>query len=340
MEKDLKSLLIKDLQEIIVACGGKKFHAGYVFDFIHQKDAEDFEQITPIAKSLRERLAEEGWVIGSLKLVESYKDDDGTAKYVFETFDGYHIETVLLSDDGRHTLCISSQVGCRMGCGFCATAKLGFRRNLSASEILDQVYKVWQEAGKINNVVYMGMGEPFDNYENVINSARILNHPRGRNIGARHITISTCGIPERIHDFTSVDEQFRLAVSLHSAVDQERSRIMPVNKKYPVKKVVAAARTYNHVTQRRVTFEYCMIKDLNDSVHDAVELSRLLKGIKCNINLIEYNEHPGSDLEASSHKTILEFQKSLTDKGFETHTRFKRGKNIKAACGQLGLLGG
>jgi 23S rRNA (adenine2503-C2)-methyltransferase len=340
MEKDLKSLSFEEITDIVTACGGKKFHAGYVFNFIHEKGAAGLDDITPIPKSLRQQLSEEGYSISSLTIAESYTDQDGTEKYVFETFDSYRIETVLLTDQGRNTLCISSQVGCRMGCGFCATARLGFRRDLTCAEIIDQVYQVTKTGKHISNVVYMGMGEPFDNYGNTILSARLLNHPKGLNIGARHITISTCGIPEKIAAFGGEPEQFRLAISLHAANNDDRTAIMPVNKKYPIAKMLSAVKTYNHLTGRRVTFEYCMIKDVNDSTPDAVDLTRLLKGVKCNINLIEYNEHPGSDLKASSRERIAEFQKLLTDKGFETHIRLKRGIDINAACGQLGLLGG
>ena len=338
MTKDLKSLPLYQLEDAVISCGGKKFHSDYIFSFIHTKDAASLDEITPVPKSLREKLAEEGFLINNLKLAESFTDDDGTEKYVFETFDFYKIETVLLTDDDRRTLCISSQVGCRMGCEFCATAKLGFRRDLTAGEILDQVYQVSKVAGKINNIVYMGMGEPFDNYENTITSAKLLNHPKGRNIGARHITISTCGITERILDFAGVEEQFRLAVSLHAANEGDRSQIMPCSRKNPLKEILSAVRSYNKVSLRRVTFEYCMIKDFNDSMAAAAQLAKVLKGIKCNINLIEYNEHPGCKLQASSHSAILKFQKHLIANGFETHTRFKRGRNIKAACGQLGLL--
>lgn len=340
MDNDLKSKLPLELEQTVVEAGGKKFHAGYVFNFIHEKNVETIDQITTLSKPIRQKLIDEGFTISNLKLIESFDDEDGTSKYLFETFDGYRIETVLLNDEGRNTLCISSQVGCRMGCKFCATAKLGFRRNLSAGEIVDQVYKVWPLAGKISNVVYMGMGEPFDNFNNVIASAQILNHEKGKNIGARHITISTCGITDRILEFARLGFQFRLAVSLHSADEKTREMIMPVSRKWPIKDIMCSLKGYTRMTGRRVTFEYCMIDGVNDSGPDADALAKLIKPIKCNVNLIEYNEHPGSDFKASSQEQIKHFQQMMIDRGFEAHTRFKRGVSINAACGQLGLLGG
>ena len=341
MDNDLKSKLPASLEQAVINSGGKKFHAGYIFSFIHEKNVETIDEITTLSKPIRQKLIDDGYEIDNLKLIETWTDEDGTAKYLFETFDGYRIETVLLNDDGRNTLCISSQVGCRMNCTFCATAKVGFKRNLSAGEIVDQVYKVWPLAGgKISNIVYMGMGEPFDNFDNVITSALILNHEKGRNIGARHITISTCGITDRILEFARLGYQFRLAVSLHSANEKIREKIMPVSRKWPIKDIICSLKGYTRMTGRRVTFEYCMIDGVNDSGPDADALAKLIKPIKCNINLIEYNEHPGCDFKASSQQTIKHFQQMMIDRGFEAHTRFKRGVNIKAACGQLGLLGG
>ncbi len=340
MDNDLKSQVLAALEKTVEQAGGKKFHAGYVFNFIHEKNVETIDAITTLSKPIRQRLIDDGYVIDNLKLVETFTDEDGTSKYIFETFDGYHLETVLLNDDGRNTLCISSQVGCRMNCTFCATAKVGFKRSLTAGEIVDQVYKVWPLAGKISNVVYMGMGEPFDNFENVIKSALILNHEKGKNIGARHITISTCGITDRILEFARLGFQFRLAISLHSADEQTRETIMPVSRKWPLKDIICSLKGYTRMTGRRVTFEYCMIEGINDRGPDADALAKLIKPIKCNLNLIEYNEHPGCGFKASSQETIKDFQRMMTERGFEAHTRFKRGVNINAACGQLGLLGG
>lgn len=338
--KDLKSLSHKQLIEAVEQAGGKKFHADYILDFLHNKNTKSLNEITTISKSLRGKLEDDGYYISALELVETYFDDDGTTKYIFKTFDSCRIETVLLEDNNRLTICISSQIGCKMGCKFCATAKIGFKRNLSAGEIVDQVYKVSDLAGKISNVVFMGMGEPFDNYDNTITAAYLLNNPKGRNIGARHITISTCGIPEKISAFAAIGEQFRLAISLHSATDKLRSSLMPCNNKWNTADIIKALKEYYTITRRRITFEYCMIAGVNDSLADAETLYNFLKPVKCNVNLIEYNPHPKCNYKPSKKENINKFQKFLSDKGIETHTRFRRGVNIKAACGQLGLLGG
>jgi 23S rRNA (adenine2503-C2)-methyltransferase len=265
-----------------------------------------------------------------------FADPDGTKKYLFELSDGTRIETVELLDEGRRTLCISTQVGCRMNCQFCATARLRFTRNLTAGEIVDQVIQVEKASGKINNVVYMGMGEPFDNYDETIKSVRMLNSAAGKNIGIRHITISTAGIIPGIEQLAEEGMQVRLAISLHAVRDHVREKIMRITKKYPIASLLEAIREYQQKTSRRVTFEYVMIKDLNDSATDARALSKLLIGIKANINLIEYNPHDGCDFAPSNRKTIKAFQQILADAGWEIVTRFKRGQNIKAACGQLG----
>ena len=263
-------------------------------------------------------------------------DPDGTKKYLFELADGTRIETVELLDEDRRTLCISTQVGCKMNCQFCATARLHFTRNLTAGEIVDQVIQVEKQGGRISNIVYMGMGEPFDNYDETIKSVRILNSPAGKNIGIRHITISTAGIIDGIERLAQEGMQVRLAISLHAVRDHVREKIMRIGRKYPIADLLEAVRDYQRKTKRRVTFEYVMINGLNDSSADARALSKLINGIKANINLIEYNPHDGCDFAPSDRKTIKAFQQILSDAGWEVATRFKRGQSIKAACGQLG----
>jgi len=318
MSKDLKDKTPGELEQIVESLGGKKYLAGYIFHFIHTKDAEDISEITPLSKSFREQLAGQDYFISRLSILNKLTDKDGTAKYAFALGDGGRIETVLLLDGTRRTLCVSTQVGCAMGCAFCATGKLRFRRNLTAGEIASQVNTVQKDAGRISNVVYMGMGEPLANYAAVVKSLAILNHPKGKNIGIRHITVSTCGLAPEIRKLASEDE------------------LMPINDKYPMVELLKAVRFYQDRTHQRVTFEYVLIKGLNDSASHAKMLVRLLDGVACNVNLIEHNPFPTCKYAGSGSARIREFAAGLDQAGIETTTRFRMGRNIKAACGQLG----
>ena len=335
-KKDLKNKTLEELEEIVLELGGKKYLAKYIFSFIHAKSADNIDEITTLSKDFRTKLAGEGFYISALKIVEKHADDKGTVKYLFELADGVRIESVILTSRDRKTLCISCQGGCRMGCIFCATARLKFRRNLTAAEIVDQVNKVAADIGEINNVVYMGMGEPLDNYDEVTRSLRILNHHAGKNIGARHLTISTCGIPDQIIRFAGEKLQVHLAISLHSTSDRKRAELMGAAKKYPLKKLMLAIRKYQEITNRRVMFVYCMIKGVNDSDENARAIIKLLTGLNANVNLIEYNPHPNCDFEPSTPDRFQGFFDILMQGGIETTARYKRGQSIKAACGQLG----
>ena len=336
MSCDLKDKTLGELKQIVESLGGQKYLAGYIFNFIHAKDAEQITEITPISKALREQLVEEGFFISRLSILDKLTDKDGTTKYAFALGDAELIETVLMLDGKRKTVCVSTQVGCVMDCAFCATAKLKFRRNLTAGEIVDQVNTVQKDSGRISNVVYMGMGEPLANYAAVIKSLRILNHPKGKNIGIRHITVSTCGLPAAIRRLASEDVHPRLAVSLNAPTDDLRTKLMPINAKYPVAELLKALRFYQNRTSQRVTFEYVMIKNMNDSTDHAKILIKLLGGFSCNVNLIEHNPFPTCKYAASSSARIREFAAILEDAGIETTVRYKMGRNIKAACGQLG----
>ncbi len=336
MSKDLKEKTPGELEQIAESLGGKKYLAGYIFHFIHTKDAEEISQITPLSKVFREQLAGQGYFISRLSVLKKLADKDGTAKYAFTLGDGGRIETVLLLDGTRRTLCVSTQVGCAMGCVFCATAKLKFQRNLTAAEIVDQVNVVQRDAGRISNVVYMGMGEPLANYEAVVKSFGILNHPKGKNIGVRHITVSTCGLIPAIRKLASEDVRPRLAVSLNAPTDALRTKLMPINAKYPIAEVLKAVRFYQGKTRQRVTFEYVLIKGLNDSANYAKMLVKLLAGLTCNVNIIEHNPFPTCKYAGSSSVRIREFAAVLDEAGIETTVRFRMGRNIKAACGQLG----
>lgn len=339
MDKDLKNKTIHDLEQMVVELGKKTYLANYIFSFIHAHDATEIDDITPLPKAFRQKLTDAGFYISRLKTVRTFTDPDGTIKFLFEASDGVRFEAVLLIDAGakkRKTLCISCQAGCRMACRFCATGALKFERDLTAAEIADQLNQAVLHSGAVNNVVYMGMGEPFDNYDEVIRSAKIINHTAGKNIGQRHITISTCGITEGIDRFAAEQLQVRLAVSLHAPTDNVRRKIMAIAKDYPLDKLMQSLHNYQQQTNRRITFEYCMIRDLNDSDQDARALARLIKPLKAGINLIEYNPHDNCRFKASTTETIQRFKDLLTQAGFETIIRFKRGRSIKAACGQLG----
>lgn len=333
---DLKDKTFNELEKIVVELGQQKYLAGYIFQFIHVKDVSEIPDITPLSKIFRTRLAERDYFISKIKTLEKQVDKDKTAKYLFKLHDGEKIESVLLHDGRRKTLCVSTQAGCNMNCEFCATGKIKFKRNLGAGEIADQVITVEADAGKITNLVYMGMGEPLLNYENVIKSVEILNHKEGKNIGIRHITISTCGIVPMIEKLANEELHPRLAISLNAPEDILRSRIMPINNKYPLDKLIKAVQNYQNKTDQRVTFEYVMIKDLNDSARHAQMLIKLVRNISCNINLIELNPHPACIYKGSGSAAIKKFASMLNEANIETVIRFRMGREINAACGQLG----
>jgi 23S rRNA (adenine2503-C2)-methyltransferase len=349
VDKDLKSKTFGELERLVVGLGEKKYLAGYIFDFVHTQGVRDVSEITPLSKSFRSRLKSEGYYISSLEAVDKLTDpEDGTIKYVFGLADGGKVEAVLLLDEERRTLCVSTQVGCGMGCVFCATGRLGLSRNLTAGEIVDQVNIIANFqfpianfltiGNRITNVVFMGMGEPLANYEPVISAVRILNHPKGKNIGIRHLTISTCGLPEAIERLADEGIHPRLAISLNAPTDAIRRRLMPIAKKYSLGRLLTAVGLYQRKTHNRVTFEYCLMKGVNDTALHAKLLVKRLRPVMCNVNLIEYNPHKGCDLEASGKEAIERFAKSLKEAGIETTIRQKFGQTINAACGQLGSV--
>ena len=336
MDNDLKNYTYEELRSVVESRGQKAFLADYLYTFIHQKDSERIEDISPLPKAFRARLVEEGFFIGRLQTLKRLTDPDGTLKFLFQLEDGQAVESVRLTDEGRSTLCLSTQVGCRMGCAFCATGQLTYRRNLWASEIVDQVYRIEADGGKAQNLVYMGMGEPLDNYDETMRSLKILNNEKGRHFGIRHITISTCGLSEQILRLANEELRPRLAISLHAADNAKRSQIMPINKKEPLEKLVEAVRLYQEKTVKRVTFEYCMIRNFNDGREDQEKLIGLVRRCSANVNLIELNEFPGCPFKATSPGPIRRFAEGLQKAKIETVIRFKRGRSIKAACGQLG----
>jgi 23S rRNA (adenine2503-C2)-methyltransferase len=335
MNRDLKDKTLEELEKVVVGLGQRNYLASYLFKFIHVQNGREIAGISTLSKAFRTQLAEQGYFISQLKIVDTLTDPDGSAKYLFELADGERIETVLLPEEERRTLCVSTQVGCPMGCAFCATGRIQFRRNLTAGEIVDQVNTVEEQAEGITNLVYMGMGEPFLNYDAVLKSIRIVNHSAGKNIGIRHITISTSGIVPGIKKLADEEIRPRLAISLSAPTEALRSKLMPITEKYPIAELLEAVRAYQAKTGQRVTFEYVLIDKVNDSVTHAHLLVKILHGLMYNVNLIEHNPFSGCEFTGSSRERIQRFASALKDAGVETTIRFKMGRRIKAACGQL-----
>ncbi|NMA02340.1 MAG: 23S rRNA (adenine(2503)-C(2))-methyltransferase RlmN [Clostridia bacterium] len=343
--KDLRSLNLEEMEELLKDLGEPSFRAKQLFQWVHNKGIGSLEEISNFSKSLIEKL---GQVVSLTPLTVATRQvsKDGTVKYLLSLEDKSYIECVLMSYQGtksknRNTLCISSQVGCAMGCGFCATGKGGFQRNLTAGEILDQVYAVtrlekWNnEDFKIGNIVYMGMGEPLINFDNVIKSINILNHPLGQNIGIRRITVSTCGIVPKIRELALYELDIVLAISLHAPTDELRSEIMPINDKYPLKQLKEACIYYIENTNRRITFEYALIEGFNDKIKLAYKLAEFLRGMKCHVNLIPVNKVGEDGFNRPTKARIESFHKELVKLGIEASIREEKGVDIDAACGQL-----
>ncbi|MFC1517717.1 23S rRNA (adenine(2503)-C(2))-methyltransferase RlmN [Candidatus Margulisiibacteriota bacterium] len=334
MKKDLRSMSLLEIEQAITLLREPRYRAGQIFVWIQQKGADSIEKMTNLSKELRDKLSGK-YIIATLKQLEQQTAPDGTKKYLWELPDGLRVESVLLEDDERKTICLSTQVGCKMDCLFCATAKQRFKRNLTAGEIIGQVLQTIEENGPISNLVYMGMGEPLDNYDNVLKSIKIFNHYKGLNIGMRKITISTCGLIPQLEKLADEQLPITLAVSLNGSIDPVRSKLMPINKKYPLEELIPAVKNYLEATGRRVTFEYVLIEGQNDTRQDARGITKLLRGMNVNINLIAFNPFEGSNLRYPTNKSIKDFRWVLEDAGFQVTQRYKRGQEIAAACGQL-----
>ena len=331
---NLKSLSKNDLHRFAEEQGLPSYRADQLLHWIYERYVGDIDEITEFSKELRQRLKANSF-ISNLFLEQRLRSKDGTEKFLFELEDGQAIESVLILDEGRHTLCISSQVGCAMGCVFCLTGKNGFARNLLAYEIVDQIIFVNRliRPEKITNVVFMGMGEPLLYFANVVEALwRIVDFI---GISKRKITLSTSGIVPKILLLPQKAPAVNLAISLNAASDNVRNRLMPVNRKYPLQSVLDACRKYPLQHGRRITFEYVLIEGENDSPEDARRLVRLLKGLRCKINLIPLNPHKGSTLKSPPHERTLAFQNILLEKNLRTMIRESRGQDILAACGQL-----
>lgn len=333
---DIASLNFTQLSQTISAMGLPKFRTQQIYDWIHKKGAVSFDEMTNLSKDLRTQLYD-NFVIFSCaiekKLVSCY---DNTVKYLFRLHDGEFIESVVMQYKYGYTICVSSQVGCNMGCAFCASTIGGRVRSLSASEILGQVYAAQRDLGiRISHVVMMGMGEPLDNYEQTLQFLHMISDEKGLNISARNISVSTCGIVPRIYDLADERLGVTLSISLHAADDERRSRLMPVNKRWPIRQLLQAVRYYIDHTGRRVSFEYTLVRGENDSAEDARRLCALLKGMLCHVNLIPVNEVRETGMKTVDQSAVRDFQAILLKHGVNATIRRTLGADINASCGQL-----
>jgi 23S rRNA (adenine2503-C2)-methyltransferase len=333
---NLKDLSLSDLENLISSLGKEKFRAGQIMKWLYQQGVSSISDMTNLSKEFRQNL-EEIAAISTLEIVKIQKASDGTQKILFRLSDNRHIESVLIPGKSHPTLCISTQVGCRMGCAFCLTGKQGFKRNLMPSEITDQITllkKNLPEGKEIGNIVIMGMGEPLDNYAHVLKAIEIMSCDLGLSFSGRKITLSTCGVVPMIEKLGK-DVCVNLAVSLNAADDRARSLLMPINKKYPIEPLIKACQGYEMPRRRRITFEYILIDQVNASPNDAEKLAKLLRGVRCKINLIAFNEHPGSPFKSPSQETIEAFRNVLVKHNYTAVQRASKGRDILAACGQL-----
>ncbi len=337
MEKtDIKSLTLTELTEEIVKMGEAKFRAKQIYEWLHKKQVGSFAEMSNISTSFQQRL-DSSFYINSINIVKKLVSKlDNTVKYLYQLRDGEFVECVLMDYHHGTSICISSQVGCKMGCTFCASTIAGFVRNLTPSEMLDEIYTAAKDSGrKIASVVMMGIGEPLDNYENVLRFLELLSDENGINLSLRHVSLSTCGLVERIYDLAERRLGLTLSVSLHAPNNTLRSRTMPVNRKYSVEELLEACRYYAKTTHRRISFEYALIRGVNDSEACAKELASRLRGMLCHVNLIPVNEVTETSYSATGKNDVYRFQKLLIAHGINATVRRTLGADIQAACGQL-----
>ena len=333
---DIKSMNITELEDLLKELGEPKFRAKQIFDWLHAKQVESFEEMTNLSKGLREKLSETASINGVEIVRKLVSQIDGTRKYLFALSDGAIIESVLMKYEHGNTVCISTQVGCRMGCKFCASTLDGVERGLTAGEMLSQIYAIQKDCGeRVHGTVLMGSGEPLDNYDNVVKFLRLINDPKGQNMGQRHITLSTCGLVEKMYDLAEENLQITLAVSLHAPNDGIRTQTMPIAKVYSMEKLLQACRDYADKTKRRITFEYALIHGVNDGDEHAWELVKKLRDMLCHVNLIPVNDVKERNYVKSTADRVKRFAGILNENGVETTVRRKLGSDIDAACGQL-----
>jgi len=337
-KKDIKNYTLNELQEEVKDLGVEKYRATQLFNLLYKKYVDNFKDMLNFPTSFRD-LLQENFYINKIQLIKLAKSEDQTEKYLFNLEDGNLIESVLIFSGKRMTECISSQIGCKFNCSFCESGKKGFIRNLTVSEILNQVLFAKKKLkSNLNNIVFMGIGEPLDNYNNVVKAICILNSKDAFNIGARKITISTCGVIPAIKRLQERNWQIELSVSLHSPENKLRSYLMPVNNLYPLPNLLETCKNYADKTNRQITFEYIMIKGVNDSLNYADKLASLISGFNSKVNIITFNSTPDSLLQASSTFQIKSFKDNLIAKGIPTTIRISKGDDISAACGQLKSL--
>ena len=334
MKNNVYNLTFKDWEDYFVDKGDKKFKGQQVFDWLYRKRISSFDEITNIKKEIIEMLKEE-FSMRTISITKVERDVD-VNKYLFSLNDNEKVEAVLMNHLYGNSLCISTQVGCNMGCKFCESGRLKKVRNLETHEMVEQILLVEEECGKrISHVVVMGIGEPFDNYDNLVKFIEIINHPKGIELGSRHITVSTCGIVPKIKEFMKLPYQVNLAISLHAPNNKIRNEIMPINKAYPIEILMNTLKEYIQTTNRRVTFEYILLDGINDSKEYAIELAQLVKGMNCYINLIPYNETNNISYKRTKSENISKFYDILKKNKINVTIRREYGSKISAACGQL-----
>ena len=330
--KNIKNYEFEELKQELKNIGERPFRAEQIYKWLYEEKVKSFDEMTNLSKELREKLNCE-YSICNFNILRKQESKDGTIKYLFDVLDGNAIETVLMKYHHGYSLCVSSQIGCKMGCKFCASTGIQFIRSLSAGEIVEQVLAVEQDQNiRISNIVFMGIGEPLDNYDNVVKAIRIINHPEGLNIGARHISISTSGLVPKIYKLAEENIQCTLSISLHATNNEKRSSMMPVNDAYPIEELIKACKDYIKITNRRISFEYALAKDNNDNLEDAKELVKLLKGMLCHVNLIPINKIENGKFDKSSNENIMKFRDYLNDHGIVATIRRELGSDIDAAC--------
>lgn len=335
MKQDIKSYNQTELSEALKAMGEPSFRAKQVFTWLH-KGCRSFDEMTNLSKNLRQKLDDTYYITVPQIVRKQESKKDSTIKYLWKLRDGNCVESVLMRYKHGNSICISSEVGCAMGCAFCASTKGGLIRRLTPSEMVDQVLFASLDSGlEISNIVLMGIGEPLDNYDTVLRFLELINSPDGMNIGMRHISLSTCGLVDRIYQLAEAKLQLTLSVSLHAPLDEVRSTLMPVNRKYNVDALLTACKAYFEKTGRRISFEYAMIRDVNDSIETAKILASKLNGIAAHVNLIPLNNIEESPLKPSTRKAVAEFQQELERHGIPATVRRTLGSDIDASCGQL-----
>ena len=336
--ESIYNITINELEDFLINNNEKKYRASQIMDWLYIKRVNSFLKMSNLSKDLINKL-ENNFFFDKIEIIKKQEDKD-VFKFLFKMEDGNLIEAVLMEHDYGNSLCVSSQVGCNMSCRFCESGRLKKVRNLTAGEMVLQIIKIESDTNtRISHVVIMGIGEPFDNYDNFCDFISIVNNPKGINLGSRHITVSTCGVVPKIYEFAKLPFQVNLAISLHAPNNEIRDKIMPINKIYKVEKLIKAIKDYVDVTNRRVTFEYIMLKDINDSKENALELASLLRGINCYVNLIPYNETENISFKRTEKEKILAFYDILKKEKINVTIRREFGSKIDAACGQLRAKG-